>query len=83
MVHIPETTIPFSSDALRANLIRLQNEWEMAQASRDRGAIYRYLTAVFEIIMVWAQEGKAVKRANRALHLRGYSSVRDRNHLQL
>ena len=41
MVHIPETTIPFSSDALRANLLRLQNEWEMAQASRDRGAIYR------------------------------------------
>ena len=27
--------------------------------------------------MVWAQEGKAVKRANRALYLRGYSSVRE------
>jgi hypothetical protein len=76
-VLIPETPILFSSDAMRANLIRLQNEWEMAQASRDRGAIYRYLTAVFEIVMVWAREGKAVKRANRALHLRGYSSVRE------
>jgi hypothetical protein len=77
MVHIPETTILFSSDALRANLIRLQNEWEMAQASRDRGAIYRYLTAVFELVGWWAKEDKAVKRANRALHLRGYSSVRE------
>ena len=75
MVHIPETIIPFSSDALGANLIRLQNEWELAQASRDRGAIYRYLTAVFELVEWWVKEGKAVKRANRALHLRGYSSI--------
>ena len=27
--------------------------------------------------MVWAQEGKAVKRAQRALYLGGYSSVRE------
>jgi hypothetical protein len=36
-----------------------------------------YLTAVFEIVMVWAREGKAISRAHRALHLRGYSSVRE------
>ena len=71
------STILFSTEALNANLLRLENEWESVQASRDRGAIYRYLTAVFEIVMVWAQEGKAVKRANRALYLRGYSSVRE------
>ena len=71
------TTLPFSTKALRANLLRLQNEWETVQASRDRDAIYGYLAAVFETVMVWAKEGKAVKRAHRALHLRGYSSVRE------
>lgn len=71
------TTIPFSTAAVRANLLRLQNEWETVQASRDRAAIYGYLAAVFETVMVWAKEGKAVKRALRALHLRGYSSVRE------
>jgi hypothetical protein len=68
--------IPFSTAAMRANLLRLQIEWEAAQASRDRGTIYGYLAAVFEVVMVWAREGKAVKRAHRALHLRGYSSFR-------
>ena len=62
---------------MQANLLRLQNEWETVQASRDRDAIYQYLTAVFEIVMVWAKEGKAVNRAHRALHLRGHKSVRE------
>ena len=71
------TTTPFSTEALQANLLRLQYEWETVQARRNRDAIFQYLTAVFEIVMVWAKEGKAVKRAYRALHLRGYSSVRE------
>ena len=70
------TAIPFSAEAMRASLLRLQNEWETVQASRDRDAIYQYLTAVFETVMAWAKEGKAVKRGCRALHLRGHSSVR-------
>jgi len=69
-------TIPFSTEALKANLQRLENEWETVQASRDRNAIYQYLTAVFELVEVWSKEGKAVNRAGRALHLRGYNSVR-------
>ena len=69
--------IPFSTDALQANLLRLQNEWEAVQASRDRNAIYQYLSSVFELVKWWAKEGKAVNRASRALHLRGYSSVRE------
>lgn len=71
------TAIPFSTEAMKASLLRLQNEWEMVQASRERNAIYQYLTAVFETVMAWAKEGKAVKRAYRALHLRGHSSVRE------
>ena len=70
------TTIPFSTEAMKASLDRLQNEWETVQASRERNAIYQYLTAVFELVAWWAQEGRAVDRAHRALHLRGYSSVR-------
>ena len=70
-------TIPFSTEALQASLLRLQNEWETVQASRDRNAIYGYLTAVFETVMVWAKEGRAVNRAHRALHLRGHKSVRE------
>jgi hypothetical protein len=69
--------IPFSTAAMRANLLRLQNEWEMVQASRDRAAIYQYLSAVFELVACWDREGKAVKRAQRVLYLRGYSSVRE------
>ena len=71
------TTIPFLTDALRATLLRLQNEWEAVQASRDRGAIYGYLAAVFELVTWWAKEGKAVEPAHRALHLRGHKSVRE------
>ena len=69
--------IPFSTEALQASLLRLQNEWETVQASRDRDAIYQYLAAVFEVVEWWDEEGKAVKRAHRALHLRGYSSIRE------
>ena len=71
------TAIPFSAEAMRASLLRLEEEWETVQASRDRDAIYQYLTAVFELVAWWAKEGKAVNRAHRALHLRGYSSVRE------
>jgi len=71
------TTIPFSAEALQATLLRLQNDWETVQARRDRNAIYQYLSAVFETVAWWAKEGKALKRAHRALHLRGYCSVRE------
>ena len=67
----------FSTAAMRATLLRLQNEWEAVQASRDRGAIYQYLSAVFETVTAWAKEGRAINRAHRALHLRGHNSIRE------
>ena len=70
------TAIPFSADAMKTSLLRLEEEWETVQASHDRDAVYGYLSAVFEIVMAWTLEGRAVNRASRALHLRGYSSVR-------
>ena len=77
MLSRERTTIPFSTEALLANLLRLQNEWETVQASRNRDAIYQYLAAVFELVDGGTQEGKAVNRACRALHLRGHKSVRE------
>jgi len=71
------TTIPLSTEAMRANLLRLEREWEIVQESRDRDAIYGYLTAVFELVVCWAKEGMAVRRACRALYLRRHSSERE------
>ena len=70
-------TVPFSTEAMRASLLRLKGEWEVYQSTRARDAVYQYLTAVFELVAWWAQEGRAVDRAHRALHLRGHHSVRE------
>ena len=75
--HREPITVPFTTDAMKANLLRLRNEWETLQASRDRDAIYQYLNSIFQLVSWWAKEGKAVKRAYRALHLRGYNSHRE------
>ena len=77
MLGVEPTAIPFSAEAMRASLLRLEDEWETVQASRDRDAIYQYLAAVFELVSWWAQEGRAVDRAHWALHLRGHHSVRE------
>ncbi len=77
MLDRTKPTIAFSTKALKANLLRLLNEWESVQASRDRDAIYGYLTAVFDLVMWWSQEGKAVKRAYRALRLQGHKPIRE------
>jgi hypothetical protein len=71
------TAIPYPNEAMKAGLLRLEGEWETVQDNRRRGAIYGYLTAVFELVEWWAQEGKAVSRAHRALNLRGYHSDRE------
>ena len=67
----------FRPKRLRASLLRLQNEWETYQTTRDRDGVYGYLSVVFETVMAWTLEGKAVNRAHRALHLRGHHSPRE------
>lgn len=61
--------VPFSVEALKANLERLQTEWDNYQASRDRDGIFQYLATVFELVMWWAHERKAHEYAQRALQL--------------
>ena len=75
MLDRPAANIEFSTDALKANLQRLQREWELYQSTRDRDGIYGYLTAVFELVAVWAHEGTAVDYARWALWLRGHRSA--------
>jgi hypothetical protein len=71
------TTIPFSTEAMKSNLLRLQNEWATVQASHHRDAVYGYLTGVFELVTWWNQERKAVNRARRALQPRRYYLLRE------
>jgi hypothetical protein len=75
MLDRPAANIDFSTDALRANLQRLEGEWEICQSTRDRDGIYGYLTAVFELVTVWAHEGTAVDYARWAVWLRGHRSA--------
>jgi len=65
----PKDPIPYSSAALRQDLERLRGIWEDCQASRDRNAIYGYLTAVYDLVAWWAAEGRETDRSRRALRL--------------
>jgi hypothetical protein len=65
----PKEAIPYSSAALRQDLDRLRGIWDDCQASRDRNAIYAYLTAVYGLVAWWAAEGQEIGRARRALRL--------------
>jgi hypothetical protein len=62
--------IGFRDPALKVNLQRLGDEWEEYQNSRDRDGIYRYLTAVFELVTWWARGDIAGEYARRALCLK-------------
>jgi len=75
MLDRPAANIDLSIEALKANLQRLEGQYEIYQSTRDRDAIYGYLTAVFELVAVWAQEGTAVDYARWALWLRGHRSA--------
>src|SRR5213080_4719364 len=61
--------VPYTTQALRQDLTRVRTAWEDCQASRDRNAIYGYLSAVFDLVMWWAAEGRAISRARWALGL--------------
>jgi hypothetical protein len=61
--------VPYTTQALRQDLTRVRNAWEECQSSRDRNAIYRYLSAVFDLVMWWAAENCALARARKALRL--------------
>jgi hypothetical protein len=65
----PKEAVPYSSAALRQDLERVRTAWEDAQATRDRNAIYGYLTAVYDLGAWWTAEGREIHRARQALRL--------------
>src|SRR6202022_3080681 len=69
--------IPYTSQALRQDLLRVRNAWEESQASRDRDAIYIYLIAVFDLVAWWSAEKRALERAHKALRLRNMTPFDD------
>src|SRR5256885_16093159 len=62
--------IPYTDEALKQDLLRVQNAWDESQARRERDAIYNYLIAVFELVAWWLAENAALERAHKALRLR-------------
>ena len=62
--------VPYTTQALREDLLRVRTVWEDCQASRERDAIYSYLTAVFNLVAWWIAEKRALERAQKALRLR-------------
>ena len=69
--------VPYSKEALRQDLARVRLAWDECQASRARNAIYGYLSAVFDLVMWWATEGRATSRARWALQLHGLDLPND------
>jgi hypothetical protein len=50
---------------------RVREIWRESRRRHDRFSIYQYWTAVFDLVMVWQAEDRAVERAKRALRLKG------------
>jgi hypothetical protein len=65
----PKEAVPYWSAALRQDLDRLRGIWNDCQSSRDRDAIYGYLSAVYGLVAWWSAEGREIDRARRALRL--------------
>jgi hypothetical protein len=65
----PNEAIPYPSAAMRQDLDRLRDAWEDVQSSRNRDAIYGYLSAVYGLVAWWAAEGRETDRSHRAPRL--------------
>ena len=65
-----QPNLPYSGDALRCDLRRVHEAWRESRRRHDRISVYQYLGAVFDLVMVWEKENRAVERAKRALWLK-------------
>jgi hypothetical protein len=63
--------LPYSNDALRCDMRRVNDAWRESRGRHDRLSIYLFLTAVFDLVAVWEKENRAIDRAKRALQLKG------------
>ena len=63
--------LPYSDGVLGRDLARIREVWRESRRQHDRFSVYQYLSAVFNLVMVWKGENRAVDRATRALRLKG------------
>jgi len=63
--------LPYPTSALHRDLTRVHDVWRESRRHHDRFSVYQYLTAVFDLVMVWEKENRATDRATRALRLTG------------
>jgi hypothetical protein len=65
-----DSWVIFAFQLCESSFCVVRNAWEKSQASRERDAIYSYLTAVFNLVAWWAAEKRALERGHKALRLR-------------
>ena len=63
--------LPYPNSALQCDLTRAREAWRESRRQHDRYSVYKYLTAVFDLVTVWQKENWAIDRAKRALRLKG------------
>jgi hypothetical protein len=63
--------LPYPNDALINDLLRVHEAWRELRQRHDRFSVYKYLTAVYDLVAVWEKENRAIDRAKRALRLQG------------
>jgi hypothetical protein len=66
-----QDAVPYTTQALKQDLLRVQSAWDDCQVRRDRNAIYAYLTTVFDLVMWWKAEDRAISRTHWAPQLYG------------
>jgi hypothetical protein len=66
---VPKTQLPYSDSSLQCDLSRVYEIWRKSRRRHDRFSVYKYLAAVFDLVMVWRKENQAVRRSKRALSL--------------
>jgi hypothetical protein len=59
--------LPYDAAALRADIMRIQSAWKRYQRDHRRNAVYKFLSAIFEIVTIWEADGRAASRAHRAM----------------
>jgi len=61
--------IPFTTEALKATLERLESEYWAYQEKRGIEAVFGYLNAILETVTWWHHVGRAKEYAQQALRL--------------
>jgi hypothetical protein len=65
---IGRNDVPYTTQALKQDLERVRSAWVEYRASRDRDAVYIYLSAVFGLAW-WTAAERALDYARKALRL--------------